>query len=291
MMETRSKRRKIESQTSPPPQIFGRFRKKKPALVSTCTDADSAPVVFKSCESPSCPFAPPSIESVAPETVELSHTLVHKEAMSMIRKDIRFAALVQQHGEASFSHRNLFDALVRSIVYQGISAKAASVVHSRLRKSLGLSGDESVCIKPCHLLGRSVELLKAAGMGARKAACILECADLFHRESYTNSVFESMNDIEISRILTSVKGIGQWTVDMLLMFSLRRTDILPLGDLAVCRGANKFFGCKLTKTALRAKFEDFRPFRSYVCWYLWRVDSSFDLSSCILSHEDECCEN
>lgn len=212
-----------------------------------------------------------------------SRSCSEREALRMIRKDARFSGLVKRHGAAEFKHSDVFDSLIRSIVYQGISLKAANVVHRRLRCLLGLREDSTDLITPGILLSHSTNDLQGVGLGARKAICAMQCASLFVKESFSNTSFQRYRNEEISEILCKVKGIGQWTVDMLLMFALGRSDVLPTGDLALRRGADIFFGRKLSKKQFVHEFEVFRPYRSYACWYLWRIDPSFDPRKCILS--------
>ena len=115
--------------------------------------------------------------------------------------------------------------------------------------------------------------MSKAGLSSQKINYLRNLADYFENNSFQKKDVERMTDEEISRELTQIKGIGQWTVDMFLMFTLNRADILPYGDLGIQKGIMKI----LNKKNLPSKKEmgncskKWVPYRTIACWYLWRL--------------------
>jgi methylated-DNA-[protein]-cysteine S-methyltransferase len=165
--------------------------------------------------------------------------------------------------------RTLFEALGRSIVYQQLSGKAAGAIH---RKYAALFPDHRP--EPKHLAKLSDARLRGAGLSAAKLAAV---RDLAHKtnagEIPTLARVQTMDDDAIIAALTRVRGIGAWTVHMLLIFRLGRPDVLPTADYGVRKGFAKTYGKrKLPKPrALEKHAERWRPWRSVASWYMWRA--------------------
>lgn len=136
-----------------------------------------------------------------------------------------------------------------------------------------LSLDHDVVLRPCYFKGWSPDLLRPAGVSNRKAQYILGCADAFHAGSLDQTRLEVMTDEQVISTLTALKGVGEWSAHMLMMFSLRRDDVLPHGDLGVRKGAAKLIGKSglPSRNELEEIFEPFRPYRSYASYFMWRL--------------------
>ena len=188
----------------------------------------------------------------------------------LIAAEPRFAPLIEAHGPPRFARtRNSFRSLTRAIIYQQISGSAASSIFG---KFLGLF-EGGRFPTPAAVAALSVDELREAGLSRQKATYIREVALAFVEKRIVPRRFNQMSNEEISAVLTSVKGLGQWSADMFLMFALNRPDVLPVGDLGVQKGMIKFFGLRKPPTAARMaeRAEPWRPYRSAGAWYMWRV--------------------
>ncbi len=165
--------------------------------------------------------------------------------------------------------RSPFDALLRSIVYQQLSGKAAKTIHTRL---LALFPDRRPSARA--LLEMDDETLRTAGLSRPKIVAARDLAlKVATRQVPSRQRLGSMSDEDIIEHLIRIRGIGQWTVEMLLIFHLDRPDVLPATDLGVRRG---FMLCRQDQSmpapeALLAEGERWRPWRSVAAWYLWRA--------------------
>lgn len=159
--------------------------------------------------------------------------------------------------------------LARSIMYQQLSGKAAATIHGRVLARLpgGVVTAEG-------LLGLSIDDLRACGVSQNKAVALHDLANKTSAGVVPPfTVLAGLPDDEIITRLTQVRGIGRWTVEMLLMFSLGRPDVLPVDDLGVRKGYQRTFGGEdlPTKAVLSDHGERWRPYRSLASWYLWRA--------------------
>ena len=171
-----------------------------------------------------------------------------------------------------------FAALAESVVYQQLSGRAAATIFGRVRALYG-NGP----LDPRRLLASKDELLRGAGLSAAKLASLRDLATKTLEGSIpTLPELDRMEDEHIVERLTAVRGIGRWTVEMLLIFRLGRPDVLPVADYAIKKGFARLFKKEKTRTkygpdelptvaALTARAERWRPFRSVASWYLWRA--------------------
>lgn len=161
-----------------------------------------------------------------------------------------------------------FESLVESVISQQLAVKAAETIFLRVKKSVGGR------IIPARIASLSEIELREAGVSGAKAKAIQGLASAaVNREIPVNRLHEIDSDEEIFKRLTSLWGIGPWTVDMFMMHQLGRLDIWPTGDLGVRRGWEKIYSLseEITPKALELKGEKFRPYRSVVAWYCWRA--------------------
>lgn len=165
---------------------------------------------------------------------------------------------------------NPFEALARNIVYQQLHATAAAAIHRRVLSLFGNGG-----LAPEDVLGASEESLRGAGLSAAKLAALRDlAAKTIDGTVPSLARLRRMGDEEIVERLTQVRGIGRWTVEMLLMFRLGRPDVLPVDDYAVRKGFALAYGEEeLPKPKELARYgERWRPFRTVASWYMWRAN-------------------
>jgi DNA-3-methyladenine glycosylase II len=195
------------------------------------------------------------------------------EAVRHLRSvDPTLARLMERAGPFAMQIRRMhdpFEALARNIIYQQLHGKAAAAIHARV---LSLFGGGK--LRPEDILGASDEDLRAAGLSAAKLAALKDlAAKTVDGTVPTLARLRRMSDEEIVERLTQVRGIGRWTVEMLLMFRLGRPDVLPVGDFAVRKGFALAYGLKESpKPKELAEYgERWRPYRSVASWYMWRA--------------------
>ena len=202
----------------------------------------------------------------------MPHVPVTAEALAALsRRDKRLAAVIETLGPLRRAARpDPFEALLHSITGQQISMKAQETVWQRLRALAGAHG--GLC--PSVMARLSLETLRATGLSARKAAYIHAAADAFDQGRISAKALRDASDADAIAILTALPGVGLWTAEMLLLFSLRRPDILSWGDLGIRRGL-----CRLHhhRDMPRQRFERYRrrysPYGSTASLYLWAIAS------------------
>lgn len=195
--------------------------------------------------------------------------------------DPKLGRLIARSGSCTLllaSAQSPFEALVESIVYQQLHGKAAATIHRRLLEGFGSDHPS-----PQHLLDAPNEQLRAAGLSANKALALRDLsAKTLDGTVPTLARIRRMSDQAIIDHLTQVRGIGQWTVEMMLIFRLGRPDVLPVSDYGVRKGFALTFmgvkpGQKVTPDMLPKPVEMHRrgkrwePWRSVASWYLWRA--------------------
>jgi methylated-DNA-[protein]-cysteine S-methyltransferase len=190
------------------------------------------------------------------------------------RSDPTFARVIDTIGPFRLELRrtpSLFAALTRSIVYQQLSGHAAATIHARL---CGLFPNVHQGPTAEQLLRTPDEKLLGAGLSRAK---LLSLRDLASRaksgEIPTLADVQAMDDEDVIERLTPVRGIGRWTVEMLLIFRLGRPDVLPVDDLGVRKGCAVAYGMRKlpTPAGLEKRARPWRPYRSVASWYLWRM--------------------
>ncbi|HZV75306.1 MAG TPA: DNA-3-methyladenine glycosylase [Conexibacter sp.] len=161
-----------------------------------------------------------------------------------------------------------YGALVRAIVGQQLSTKAARTIYGRLTERYG-----GRTPTPAELIADDLDELRvAAGLSRAKASYLRSLAEHVVSGELELDRLDEMPDAEVAAELVAVKGLGQWTADMFLLFHLQRPDVLPVGDLGIRRAVERAYGlpglpdpAELTRIA-----EPWRPHRSLACRYLWR---------------------
>ncbi len=188
-------------------------------------------------------------------------------------RDPKLAALIARVGPFTVKPRGLvrpFDSLAESIAYQQLSGKAAATIFGRVKALY----PRRKWFSPEMVIATPDETFRAAGLSGSKTAAIKDlAAKTLDGTVPTRAALDRMNDEEIIARLTAVRGIGRWTVEMLLLFDLGRLDVWPVDDYGVRKGYAKTFRKKeLPKPKeLLAMGEKWRPYRSVVAWYFWRA--------------------
>lgn len=186
--------------------------------------------------------------------------------------DATLAALINLAGPLTLEIRSLhdpFEALARNIIFQQLHGKAAAAIHARV---IALFGKRRM--RPQDILAASEEELLGAGVSRAKLVALKDlAARVLDGTVPTLARLRRMDDDEIIERLTKVRGIGRWTVEMLLMFRLGRPDVLPVGDYAVRKGFGLVYGLSESPKPKELELygERWRPFRSVASWYMWRA--------------------
>src|SRR6202789_1915557 len=184
------------------------------------------------------------------------------------KSDPVMAGIIQRVGPFKLQYREPnFETLVRSIVYQQLSGRVASVIFSRLHAA---AGEEQ--LTPAGIMKLRPERMRKLGLSAQKTKYIRELAKHTKKGSVIFEALPGFDDAAVIEHLTRVKGIGVWTAQMFLMFALRRADVLPVADLGIRLAMKKAYGLEdLPKPAEMEKIAAaWKPYTSVACWYLWR---------------------
>ena len=183
-------------------------------------------------------------------------------------EDPTMATLVDRHGPLDVAAADdEFARLCTSIVNQQLSTASAAAIHERFVGVLG--GDPT----PDRVLPADEAALREAGLSGTKVEYLRNVAVAFHDDErdFTREALAGVSDEVVVDRLTAIKGVGEWTARMYLIFALGREDVLPLGDLAVRKGIERVYndGESLSRTEMREIGEAWRPYRSYGTRYVW----------------------
>lgn len=191
-----------------------------------------------------------------------------KDAEKFLLKDKYIGPLIKKYGPCKIKSRvkrDYFVDLVDAITSQQLSGKAATTIFNRVKEKCG--GE----ITPERLMKLNKEELRKCGLSYAKCSYI---KDLVQRVKSSKLKVESLDklpDEEVMKELIAVKGIGRWTAEMFLMFTLARPDVFPVDDLGINKGIGKLFG-KALKVDKLAKFaERWKPYRTVASWYVWKI--------------------
>ncbi|MBL7911268.1 MAG: DNA-3-methyladenine glycosylase 2 family protein [Bacteroidia bacterium] len=194
-----------------------------------------------------------------------------KEAhITHLKKDKALKKVIEQVGVIKNSKReDLFIALVRAIVSQQLSVKAADTIYNRF---LDLFKNRIPDAK--SILKLKDDKLRAVGLSYQKAGYIKNIAVFSLEQSLDHKLLKVKTDDELVEYLVQIKGVGRWTVEMLLMFNLNRPDVFPKDDLGIQNGMKKLYNLTSEKKALLKEMEEiaeaWRPHRTLACRYIWR---------------------
>jgi DNA-3-methyladenine glycosylase II len=190
---------------------------------------------------------------------------------ALMRRDPRLAAVIKKVGRRrpSFSERDPFLALVRAVLSQQLSSKAADTIERRVHALVG--GIDY--LSPAALLALDPQAIRGAGVSRPKISYLRDLAQQVEDGRVDLHGLKHRSDADVIATITAVKGFGVWSAEMFLMFCLNRPDVFPLGDLGIVKGVQHLHGMKRRpkpRTMTRLA-EAWRPYRSVACWYLWRI--------------------
>jgi DNA-3-methyladenine glycosylase II len=185
--------------------------------------------------------------------------------------DPTLARVLEKVGPLTLEPRDgTFRMLSRAIFFQQLAGPAARAILGRVLASL--DADEDNWYTAERFLAASDDQLRAAGLSRQKMAYLRDLADKFATGALSEDGFEELDDEAVIQRVSAVKGIGRWTGEMFLIFSLGRPDVLPVDDLGVRRGMQITYALSdLPKPdEMRRIAEPWRPYRSAGTWYMWR---------------------
>ena len=190
------------------------------------------------------------------------------DVAATLREDPTMAALVDRHGPLDVAPADdEFGRLCTSIVNQQLSTASANAIRERFLDVLG--GDPT----PDRVLDADEDALGEAGLSGTKVEYLRNVAAAFRDDErdFTRAGLAGVSDEAVVDRLTEIRGVGEWTARMYLIFALGREDVLPLGDLAVRKGIERVYndGAELSRAEMREIGERWRPYRSYGTRYIW----------------------
>ncbi len=199
--------------------------------------------------------------------------MLSKEARELKKKDIILAGIITKELKALTSRGTVYESLLRSIISQQISTSAANSIRERFLKLF-----KGKFPKPEVLLKTKVEKLRSAGLSLPKVNYMKNVADHFIKEKLDERKFHKMTDQEVIDDLVKIKGIGEWTAQMILMFTLNRKDVFAYKDLALVNPIFHLYKIKkerYTPKRLREKVlkitDKWSPHRTLASRYLWAL--------------------
>jgi len=207
-----------------------------------------------------------------PVSRPLSEAEFERARRALMRRDPRLAVLIKRVGRCALPDartREPFAALVRAILAQQLSGKAADTIHRRV---LDLVGGQAA-LSPAALLAVDPPALRQAGVSGQKISYLRDLAERVHDGRLDLHALETKSDEDVIVDITAVKGLGRWSAEMFLMFRLNRPDVFPVADLGIVKGVQKLFGMKRRPKprTMERLAEPWRPYRSVAAWYLWRI--------------------
>lgn len=191
-----------------------------------------------------------------------------KEISYLKNKDKKLAEVIEKVGLIEReTEPEIFSALVHHIVGQQISTKAQATIWERMRNSLGAVTSETI-------LNASIEEIRSFGISLRKVEYIKDFAEKVHTGEFDIEAAEKMEDDELIKYLTTLKGVGVWTAEMILLFCLQRPNVFSFDDLAIQRGLRMVYHHRKIDRKLFEKYRRrFSPYCSVASLYLWAVSN------------------
>jgi len=192
------------------------------------------------------------------------------EYITHLSKDQKLRKLIEQHGTFRLKkQKNLYLYLCYSIMSQQLSTKVARVIRQRF---IDLYGSEPT---PQQIADTPFEKLRAIGMSNAKVSYVQNVARFESEKGISHQKLSKMSNEEVIEYLTQIKGVGRWTTEMLLMFALCREDIFAVDDLGLQQAVIKLYDLKHRKKKIMLSkiskiSEQWSPYRTYACMYLWR---------------------
>jgi DNA-3-methyladenine glycosylase II len=199
---------------------------------------------------------------------KIDPALLERARRSLRRRDPVLGGVIRRVGTCTLRPRgDAYRSLMQSVISQQLAGAAARAIAGRLRARFG-----GRFPPPARLLATPDADLRAVGLSRQKIATLKAVARAFEDRTLSNRRLQRMEAAEVVEAVTAIRGIGEWTAHMLLMFSLGHPDVLPVGDYGIRKGAMSLYGlAELPEPPqLAAVAERWRPYRSVGSWYLWR---------------------
>jgi DNA-3-methyladenine glycosylase II len=200
----------------------------------------------------------------------ISDIVAQQAASQLAAADRHLAPVIQAHGLCTIRpHADYYRQLVNSIVGQQLSVKAAASIRRRFLELYGGVFPESR-----QILDTDIDQLRSVGFSRAKAIYVHDLAQHMLDGKIDFSRFDSLSNQDIVTELVAVKGVGEWTAHMFLMWCMGRTDVLPYGDLGIRNGIQKLYGLDTAPDRLAveavAASNHWHPYESIASWYIWR---------------------
>ena len=209
---------------------------------------------------------PPADSTVA----RFSDADYERARRALMRRDPRLGGVIRRVGRCklhAYRDGDLFSALVETIVSQQLSVRVADVIFGRVCTLCAPEPRPT----PARVLALSIEEMRGAGLSRPKASYVHDLAAKALDGTLPLEALEHLPDEEVIATLSSVKGIGRWSAQMILLFRFNRPDVWPIGDLGIVRGLERLHNLRRTPSLARLEKmgEIWRPYRSVAAWYLW----------------------
>jgi DNA-3-methyladenine glycosylase II len=195
------------------------------------------------------------------------------KAVNHLKKDRKLAKVIKNVGPHRITVvKNPYQSLIEAIITQQLSGKAADSISKRFR---GIYGRFP---KPADVIKTPDSKLRSAGLSGMKVSYIKDLSKEIETKELEINSLKNMTDAEVIERLTQVRGIGRWTAEMFLIFSLGRLDVLPVGDLGLRKGVQSLYSLSdlPEKDEIEEIAEKWRPYRTIATWYIWKSLSQFD---------------
>lgn len=201
--------------------------------------------------------------------MNIANSSTLQDAATHLSTDSVLAPVIARAGLATISpHTNYYWELIDSIISQQLSVKAAATIERRFKDLF-----ETDLPEPEAILAKSVDELRTAGLSNAKANYIRDLATHVLEGKLQFDTFEQLSNQEIIAELTAVKGIGEWTAHMFLMFCMGRLDVLAIGDLGIRNGIQKLYMLdhvpSPSEVSEIAAANNWHPYETAACWYIW----------------------
>lgn len=182
-------------------------------------------------------------------------------------KDKYIGPLIKKYGSCRIlpsKKKDYFRDLVDSIISQQLSGKAAKTIFQRVEKGVG-------AISPSNILKTPDRKFRELGLSRQKTSYLKDLTKRTLEKEIGIKKLDKLSDEEVIEELVKVKGIGRWTAEMFLMFSLAREDIFPMEDLGIRKGIEKLLKRNLTAPKMAKFAQRWKPYRTLASWYIWKT--------------------
>ncbi|MBI5146627.1 MAG: DNA-3-methyladenine glycosylase 2 family protein [Thaumarchaeota archaeon] len=196
-----------------------------------------------------------------------------EKVIKFLKKDPKLAEIIYQVGEYKISLvKNPYRSLIDAIITQQLSGAAADSISKKFQKLY------QKYPKPIDVINTSDSKLRSVGLSKMKVTYIKDLSEKIQSKELKISSLKDKSDEEAITHLTQVKGIGRWTAEMFLIFSLGRLDVLPVGDLGLKKGIQRLYSMPdlPEKEEIEGIAEKWRPYRTVATWYIWKSLNQFD---------------